>query len=117
MYNMIEVMCMIFKKLAQKLNTRKVKNIAGMINPVDVDFDAPKNEFLNTLTKDVLKMYEKKCDIKNFSSLVLANPENLSHNEMVEKLFDSGVIDPFEDDKLQHLADNAKLLRDLGLSD
>ena len=108
---------MIFKKLAQKLNTRKVKNIAGMINPVDVDFDAPKNEFLNGLTKNVLKMYERKCDIRNFSSLVLSNPENLSHNEMVEELFNDGVIDPFEDEKLKHLADNSKLLRDLGLSD
>jgi len=107
---------MIFKKLAQKLNTKKSKHIAGMINPIDVDF-ASKNEFLNNLTKDVLKMYEKKCDIKNFSKLVLADPENLSHNEMVDELFNNGVFDPYEDEKLRHLADNKKLLRDLGLLD
>ena len=106
---------MIFKKLAQKLNTKKTKRIVGMSNPIDVGFVLPKNEFLDNLTQNALKMYEKKCDIKNFSKLVLANPENISHIEMVEELFLDGVIDPFEDDKLLHLADNKKLLEDLGL--
>ena len=108
---------MIFKKLAQKLNTKKVKRIVGMSNPFDTEFIQPKNEFLDNLTHNALKMYEKKCDVKNFSKLVLANPENQSHIDMVEELFLNGVVDPFEDDKLFHLADNKRLLRDLGLTE
>lgn len=117
MYNIIGDVYMIFKKLAQKLNTGKTKLIVGMSNPIDAEFVKPKNEFLDNLTQSALKMYEKKCDIKNFSKLVLANPENVSHISMVEELFLDGVIDPFEDDKLFHLADNKRLLEDLGLTE
>ena len=86
-----------------------------MIKPIDVNFDISKNEFLDNLTKHAVKLYEKKCDIKNFSKLVLSNPENTSHNELVEELFQKGVIDPLEDEKLEKLADNSRFLRDLGL--
>ena len=108
---------MLFKKLAQKLNTQKSDRTAGMINPLDIDFDVCKNKFLGNLTKNALKMYERRCDVRNFSKLVLSNPENTSHNDMAEELFAKGVIDPFEDDKLAHLADNKTLLKDLGLTD
>ena len=108
---------MLFKKLAQKLNTQKPSSTAGMNNPIETDYDISKNKFLGNLTKNALKMYERRCDVKNFSKLVLSNPENTSHNDMAEELFAKGVIDPFEDDKLAHLADNKTLLKDLGLSD
>ncbi|MBS5802410.1 MAG: hypothetical protein KIC80_05275 [Brachyspira sp.] len=106
----------LFKQLSEKLSTKgkKVSN-QGMIKPIDVNFDISKNEFLDNLTKHAVKLYEKKCDIKNFSKLVLSNPENTSHNELVEELFQKGVIDPLEDEKLEKLADNSSFLRDLGL--
>ena len=106
----------LFKQLSEKLSTKgkKVSN-QGMIKPIDVNFDIAKNEFLDNLTKHAVKLYEKKCDIKNFSKLVLSNPENTSHNELVEELFQKGVIDPLEDEKLEKLADNSRFLRDLGL--
>ncbi len=106
----------LFKQLSEKLGTKgkKVSN-QGMIKPIDVNFDISKNEFLDNLTKHAVKLYEKKCDIKNFSKLVLSNPENTSHNELVEELFQKGVIDPLEDEKLEKLADNSRFLRDLGL--
>ncbi|CCY24628.1 unknown [Brachyspira sp. CAG:484] len=106
----------LFKQLSEKLSTKgkKVSN-QGMIKPIDVNFDISKNEFLDNLTKHAVKLYEKKCDIKNFSKLVLSNPENTSHNELVEELFQKGVIDPLEDEKLEKLADNSRFLRDLGL--
>ena len=71
----------LFKQLSEKLSTKgkKVSN-QGMIKPIDVNFDISKNEFLDNLTKHAVKLYEKKCDIKNFSKLVLSNPENTSHN-------------------------------------
>lgn len=106
----------LFKQLSEKLSTKgkKVSN-QGMIKPIDVNFDISKNEFLDNLTKHAVKLYEKKCDIKNFSKLVLSNPENTSHNELVEELFQKGVIDPLEDEKLEKLADNSRFLKDLGL--
>ena len=108
---------MIFKKLAQKLNTKRNKYVAGMVNPIDVDFALEKNTFLDNLTKKAVEMYEKKCDIKNFTRLALSCPENNSHEEIMAELFKQGVVDPFEDEKLNRLAQNEKLLRDLGLSD
>ena len=108
---------MLFKKLVQKFNTQKINNASCMINPFDANLGTSENKFLGNLTENALKMYERRCDVRNFSKLVLSNPENTSHNDMAEELFAKGVIDPFEDDKLAHLADNKNLLKDLGLTD
>ncbi|MDR1327171.1 MAG: hypothetical protein LBJ74_02055 [Heliobacteriaceae bacterium] len=102
-----------FKKLAQKLNTQKGRNITAgaAINPINVDFNSRKSVL------NVLNLYEKECDIKNFSKLALSNPENNSHEDIMSKLFSTGVPDIFEDDKLVKLADNSQFLRDLGFTD
>ncbi len=107
----------LFKRLSEKLSTKTTAPNHGMIKPVDVDFDLSKNEFLDNLTKHAVNLYEKNCDIKNFSKLVLSDPENTSHNQLVEELFKKGAVDPLEDEKLEKLADNSRFLRDLGLLD
>ena len=106
-----------FKKLAQKLKLEKTKRQCAAINPLDVDFDGKKSVFLDKLTRTAVNMYERKCDIKNFTKLALSNPENESHNEIMDELFSKGVIDPTEDEKLLELSDNTRFLRDLGLID
>lgn len=104
----------IFEKFSEKLNIKKKKiSNGGMTAPID--FNPSRNEFLDSLSKKALKLYEKQNDIKNFSKLVLADPENTSHEARVQDLLKKGIIDPLEDEKLEQLADNAKLLRDLGL--
>ncbi len=103
-----------FKKLAQQLKMQNQKNTKASI-PFAQEFLTPKNVFLKKISKQALELYEKQTDIKNFSKLVLSNPENTTHNDMVNKLFDEGVVDPFVDEKLENLADNQKFLRDLGL--
>ena len=108
---------MMFKKLVQKLNIDKEKSSSAAIKPIDVDFDDRKHDFLKKLTKNALNLYEKKCDIKNFTKLALSDPENTSHNEIVNELFNKGVIDPADDEKLLELSDNRRFLRDLGLID
>ena len=108
---------MMFKKLVQKLNIDKEKSSSAAINPIDVDFDDRKHDFLKKLTKNALNLYEKKCDIKNFTKLALSDPENTSHNEIVNELSNKGVIDPADDEKLLELSDNRRFLRDLGLID
>lgn len=108
---------MMFKKLAQKLNLEKKKHSSAAINPLDVDFEGGKSVFLDKLTRTAVNMYERKCDIKNFTKLALSDPENDSHNKIMDELFAKGVIDPSEDEKLLELSDNTRFLKDLGLID
>ncbi len=108
---------MMFKKLAQKLNLEKKKQSSVVINPLDVDFEGRKSVFLDKLTRTAVNMYERKCDIKNFTKLALSDPENNSHNKIMDELFAKGVIDPSEDEKLLELSDNTRFLKDLGLID
>jgi len=104
-----------FRKLVSKLNSEKKHQLAmGMSNPV-LSAETVKNEFLDGLSKRAVEMFERKCDIKNFSKLVLSDTENTSHIEMMLEMREKGVVDPFEDEKLAELADNEKLLKDLGL--
>ena len=53
-------------------------------------------------------MFEKNCDIKNFSKLVLSDTENASHIDMMEEMRAKGIVDPFEDEKLAELEDYTK---------
>lgn len=103
----------IFDKLAQKLNNRNTKRaVSGSTDPIAPNSES---EFLNSMSKHALKLYERKCDIKNFTKLVLSDPENTSHNERVEQLLKEGVFDPLENSVIEELANNKKLLDDLDL--
>ena len=105
-----------FKKLAQQLKEANAKSgFSPMALPFGEEFLTPKNEFLHKMTQKAVELYERKSDINHFSKLVLSDPENTTHNDLVNELFNSGVVDPFVDDKLDELADNKKLLKDLGL--
>lgn len=104
-----------FKKLAEQLKMYNKTNVAPVTKPFSEEFLTPKNEFLTSLSKKAVELYEKQTDINNFSKLVLSNPENTSHNSLVNELFEDGVVDPFIDAKLANLADNEKFLKDLGL--
>lgn len=108
---------MIFKKLAQKLSREKSKYSNAATNPLNVDFEGKRSVFLDKLTKTAVRTYERNCDIKNFSKLVLSDPENESHNQLVDELFSKGVVDISDDEKLLELSDNRRFLRDLGLTD
>ena len=103
----------IFDKLAKKLNIKTGKHSAQSVgNPIESNVES---KFLNSMSKHALKLYEKKCDIKNFTKLALSDPENTSHNERVEKLLQEGVFDPLEESVIEELSKNKKLLDDLGL--
>lgn len=103
---------MIFKKLTQKLNKEQKQYQTGMTNPLECG----QRSFLDNLTRQAVRMYERKCDVKHFTKLVLSDPENTSHIEMTQEMIKQGkIVDPFEDEKLAQLADNEKFLKDLGL--
>ncbi len=106
---------MMFKKLAQKLSLEREKHNSVATNPLNVNFDDRRSVFLNKLTKTAVNLYERNCDVRNFTKLALSNPENQSHNEIMDELFSQGVIDPSDDEKLMELSNNSRFLRDLGL--
>lgn len=107
-----------FRKIVSKLNNqKKQKAVQGMINPISANFEPAKNDFLDGLSKRAVEMFEKNCDIKNFSKLALSDMDNISHNEIMQEMFNKGVVDPFEDEKLAELANNEKFLKDLGLTE
>lgn len=103
-----------FKKLAKQLKDEHYeKPYSHMISPLEKNF---KNSFLKNLSKHALDLYERKTDINNFTKLVLSDPENQSHNKMVDELFDKkGIINPLSDEALFELSENRKFLDDLGL--
>lgn len=107
-----------FRKIVSKLNNqKKQKAVQGMINPISANFEPAKNDFLDGLSKRAVEMFEKQCDIKNFSKLALSDMDNISHNEIMQEMVNKGVVDPFEDEKLAELANNEKFLKDLGLTE
>lgn len=103
-----------FKKLSKQLKNIN-NNTAPAKLPYGEQFITPKNEYLKKISQKAVELYERQSDITHFSKLVLSNPENTQHNNLVEDLFKSGVADPFVDEKLAALSDNKKFLKDLGL--
>ena len=108
---------MMFKKLAQKLSEDRERGFDVAINPITVDFDSRKKLFLNKMTESALNLYERQADVKKFTALALSDPENKSHNKLVDALFSHGIVNVEDDKKLKELSNNTKLLKDLGLVD
>ncbi len=106
-----------FKKLAEQLRiyNDKKSNTLRVTLPFADEFLTSKNEYYKKISQKAVELYQKQSDIDHFSQLVLSDPENNTHVEMVNRLFDEGVADPFVDEKLADLANNQKFLNDLGL--
>lgn len=106
-----------FKKLAKQLKLEQCGNSCfPMSSPVNSLKEQTKNSFLKSLSKHALNLYERKTDINNFTRLALSDPENTSHNAIVDELFGKeGFVDPFSEDSLFSLSENKKFLKDLGL--
>ena len=105
----------IFDEITKKLNIKVNKFSNSVSNPIgQSDYDA-KNEFFNIMSKRAINLYERQCDIKNFTKLALSNPENTSHNERVEALLKEDVLDPLSEEVIKQLSDNQDLIRDLNL--
>lgn len=67
------------------------------------------------ISNEALKLYQKEQDVKQFNNLAMSNPDDLSHEQIIDNLFKKGLSDPFSDDALSGLVNNQKLLSDLGL--
>ena len=102
----------ITKKLCQNSQTEGYFSV-----PEQFSGNCGENDFSKMISKRALKLYERQCDIKRFSKLVLSDPENLSHEKMVEDLINSGVKDYSSEDEIDLLTTNERLMKDLGIID
>ena len=104
-------------KFVQQLKFNNVDNAhSGMTSPFSSVRAELKKIFLKKLSEHAVEMYEHKADVANFTKLALSDPEDLSHNELVNDLFDKkGIKDPFSDLHFEKLLGNENFLKDLGL--
>lgn len=102
----------ITKKLCQNSQTAGYTSVPEQFGGIYGE-----NDFSKMISKRALKLYERQCDINRFSKLVLSDPENLSHEEMVQDLLNSGVTDYTAEDEIELLTSNERLMKDLGIID
>ena len=115
MYNVVTAMN-IFDMISQKFNKKVLKaNSSCTTNPLDCNVSDLNSAFMNKMSERALNLYERQCDIKNFTKLAMSDPENQSHNELVEKLLKEDILDPLSDEVIRELSSNEDLLRDLNL--
>lgn len=67
------------------------------------------------ISDEAVNLYQKEQDVKEFNSLAMSDPEDLSHEEIIAGLFNKGVSDPYSDEIVEELSTNSKLLEDLSL--
>ena len=65
------------------------------------------------ISLSAMQLFQRDMDISKFAKIAASNPEDNSFLERMQELFSDGVIDPFEDDVISELANNAKLWDDL----
>ena len=106
----------IFDIISGKFSSKVTKaSSTHVTEPLDCNHADTENLFLSKLSKHALKLYERQCDIKNFTKLALSDPQNTSHNDLVKDLLNDGVIDPLDDSLIEELSKNDDLLSDLDL--
>ena len=108
--------------LNDELNNTKLKEQIGVsgvtTNPINNPYkNIDRNMLIDetAISNEAVNLYQREQDVKQFTSLVTSNPEDLSHEEIIAGLFGKGVSDPLSDEAVEKLSDNQKLLDDLAL--
>ena len=101
------------------LNTQIDKqNEVGAVttNPIKNAYkNSDKNLLIDetAISSEAVNLYQREQDVKQFNTLAMSDPSNLSHEEIIANLFSSGVLDPLADNIISQLSKNENLLRDL----
>lgn len=105
-----------------ELNNTKLNEQIGVngiaTNPINNPYKNIDKSLLideTAISDEAVNLYQKEQDIKQFNALAMSNPEDLSHEEIIDSLFNSGVSDPLSEEALEGLSNNQKLLDDLDL--
>ena len=67
------------------------------------------------ISANAIELFNRDCDINKFNKIAMSDLNDFSHLDRMNELFASGVVDVFEDDVLESLVTNSKLLDDLEL--
>lgn len=108
-------MSLMFKNLAKKLNAEHEKVVGSATVPISINYDRRSQLFLDKLSRHAVDLYEREQDVKKFTELALGTADTEVDNNLINRLFSKGVIDPFQDKKLNELSSNQRFLKDLGL--
>lgn len=103
-------------------NNSQLGNANNVINLASIRANLQKtgyctNPYVDTseISSDAMDLFQKDLDINKFAKIASSDREDNSHLEIMNKLFDEGVIDAFEDDVISSLVTNQKLWDDLEL--
>ena len=107
-------------KLNDELNNSQLNGqlgVSGVVtNPITNPYKNIDRSLLideTAISDEAINLYQKEQDVKQFTSLAMSDPEDLSHEEIITNLFNKGVSDPFSDEAITSLSGNQKLLDDL----
>lgn len=67
------------------------------------------------ISNEAVNLYQKDQDVRQFNTLAMSDPQDLSHEDIIAGLFNNGVSDPLSEEMIGELSDNQRLLEDLGL--
>ena len=95
-------------------------NVGNVINLASIRANLQKSGYASSpyvdsseISSNAMQLFQKDMDIKKFTEIATSNQEDKSYIERVQKLFNEGVVDVFEDDVLKELVNNQKLWDDL----
>lgn len=102
---------------SQLENQNKIVNIALARANLAKSSSPEKNPYVDKteISANAMELFKRDCDIKKFNAIAMSDENDFSHLEKMKELFKEGVVDVYEDDVMEELAQNLKLWNDLDL--
>lgn len=103
---------------SQLENQSKIVELAlRRANAAKSNQDSDRNPYIDKseISASAIELFQRDCDIRKFNQIAMSDPEDFSHLQRMQELFADGVTDPYEDDVISELLNNAKLWSDLEL--
>ena len=99
-----------FKNMSDILSNLNSLKISGNhISPFEKLKSISQKKLLKNLSEHAINLYQRKTDVKKFAKLVLFNPDDKSHEELIK----ANNLDEY--DLLFDLSENDEFLKDIGL--
>lgn len=100
----------------------QIGNASNIVNLAAIRANLQKNGYstnscvdTSEISSNAMKLFQRDLDINKFTKIAISDEDDLSHLDIMQKLFDEGIIDVGEDDVLSKLVTNEKLQSDLDL--
>ncbi len=100
----------------------QIGNASNVVNLASIRANLQKNGYsanncvdTSEISLNAMQLFQRDLDINKFTKIATSDEEDLSHIDIMQKLFDEGVIDVGDDTILSKLVTNEKLQSDLDL--